>query len=70
MFLIIGTKYRVSGSERTAEQHRCARCGTLAQFIKKSGRNYITLFFLLPVFPIGKENSFIECPNCKARYQT
>lgn len=68
MFLVIGTKYRVSGDERTTEQHRCQRCGTLANFIKKSGRNYLTLFFLLPIFPIGKAQEFIECPNCKARY--
>ncbi|HEX8287528.1 MAG TPA: zinc-ribbon domain-containing protein [Pyrinomonadaceae bacterium] len=70
MFLVIGTKYRVSGSELTNEQHRCARCGTFTHFIKKSGRNYLTLFFVLPIFPVGKANDFIECPNCKARYQT
>jgi len=69
MIFIIGTKFKVSGSERTAEQHRCERCGTLAQFIKKTGRNYITLFFLLPVIPIGKAQNMIECPNCQARYQ-
>lgn len=69
MFLIIGTKYRVSGSERTPEQHRCERCGALAQFIRKTGRNYITLFFVLPLFPVGKAQDFLECPNCQARYQ-
>ena len=68
MFLVIGTKYRVSGDERTTEQHRCQRCGTLANFIKKSGGNYLTLFFVLPLFPLGKRQNFIECPNCKARY--
>jgi DNA-directed RNA polymerase subunit RPC12/RpoP len=68
MFLVIGTKYRVSGSEQTPEKIRCSRCGTVANFIEKSGRNYLTLFFVLPIFPVGKTNEFIECPNCHARY--
>jgi DNA-directed RNA polymerase subunit RPC12/RpoP len=68
MFLVIGTKYRVSGDERTPEQIRCSRCGTIANFIEKSGRNYLSLFFVLPIFPLGKTQNFIECPNCKARY--
>lgn len=65
MFLVIGTKYRVSGSELTSEKHRCPHCGTLANFIKKTGRNYITLFFVLPLFPFGKTQNYLECPNCK-----
>ncbi len=69
MIFIIGTKFRVSGAERTAEQHRCERCGALTQFIKKIGRNYITLFFVLPLIPIGKKQNMLECPNCQARYQ-
>ncbi len=70
MILVIGTKFHVSGSERTAETHRCERCGTRTQFIKKSGRNYITLFFVLPLIPLGKAQHLLECPNCKARYQS
>jgi hypothetical protein len=70
MFLIIGTKYRFSGSELTPKPRRCERCGTLAQFIRKTGRNYLTLFFVVPIFPIGKAQNVLECPNCQARYQT
>jgi DNA-directed RNA polymerase subunit RPC12/RpoP len=70
MFLIIGTKYRFSGSERTAEQNRCQRCGAMTQFIRKTGRNYLTLFFVLPLFPVGKAHNVLECPNCGARYET
>jgi hypothetical protein len=69
MILIAGTKFHVSGSGRTAEQHRCQRCGFLGQFFSKTGRNYITLFFVLPVIPIGKAKNILECPNCKTRYQ-
>ena len=70
MFLIVGTKYRYTGSDKTAETLRCERCGTLAQFTKKTGRNYLTLFFVLPLFPIGKAQNMLECPNCHARYRT
>jgi hypothetical protein len=70
MILIAGTKFHVSGSDKTAEQHRCDRCGFFGQFVRKSGRNYITLFFVLPVIPIGKSKNMLECPNCKTRYQT
>ena len=69
MIFIIGTNFKVSGSERTAEQRRCPQCGALTQFVKKTGRNYITLFFVLPVIPIGKKQNLLECPNCKTRFQ-
>jgi hypothetical protein len=70
MIFIIGTKFQVSGSERTRETHHCSRCGAQTPFIKKSGRNYITLFFVLPIIPIGKSQEMLECPNCKTRYQS
>lgn len=70
MIFIIGTKFNVSGSERTAGKIRCSQCGATNQFIQKTGRNYITLFFVLPVIPIGKKQNLLECPNCKARFQS
>ncbi len=69
IFFVIGTKFRVSGSEPTAERIRCRQCGVVTQFIKKTGRNYLTLFFVVPIFPIGKAQNLLECPNCKARFQ-
>jgi hypothetical protein len=69
VFLIIGTKYHYTGSEQTPQQHRCERCGVLTQFITKTGRNYLTLFFVLPLFPVGKAHPVLECPNCGARHQ-
>jgi hypothetical protein len=69
MILIVGTKFHVSGSEQTAESHHCGRCGFSGQFIRKSGRNYVTLFFVLPLVPLGKAKNMLECPNCKTRYQ-
>lgn len=69
MIFIIGTKFNVSGSELTADRQRCPQCGATARFVKKTGRNYITLFFVLPVIPIGKKQNLLECPNCKTRFQ-
>jgi DNA-directed RNA polymerase subunit RPC12/RpoP len=70
MFFVIGTKFITWGSAKTPETIRCNRCGTLAQFIEKTGMNFITLFFLVPVIPISGKKRLIECPNCKARFQT
>ncbi len=70
MFLIIGTKYITWGSTTTAETIRCTNCGALAQFTEKTGMNFISLFFLIPVIPISGKKKMIECPNCKARFQT
>ena len=70
MFLIIGTKYVTWGSEKTPETIRCSNCGKLAQFTEKTGMNFISLFFLLPVIPISGKRKMIECPNCKTRFET
>jgi transcription elongation factor Elf1 len=48
---------------------RCSNCGTLAQFTEKSGMNFITLFFVVPVIPISGKKKMIECPNCKTRFE-
>ncbi len=70
MFLVIGTKFITWGSNKTNEMIRCSQCGTVGQFAEKTGMNFITLFFLLPVIPISGKKKMIECLNCKARFQT
>jgi DNA-directed RNA polymerase subunit RPC12/RpoP len=70
MFLLIGTRFITWGSQKTAETIRCSKCGALAQFTKKTGMRFITLFFLVPTIPISGAKKLIECPNCKARFQT
>jgi transcription elongation factor Elf1 len=70
MFLVIGTKYITWGSQKTNETIRCSNCGTLAQFTEKTGMRFITLFFVVPTIPISGTTKLIECPNCKARFQT
>jgi len=69
MFLIVGTKFFAWGSEKTPDMIRCSNCGALAQFTEKSGMNFITLFFIVPVIPISGKKKMIECPNCRARFQ-
>lgn len=49
---------------------RCSQCGALAQFTEKTGMRFITLFFIIPTIPISGAKKIIQCPNCRARFQT
>ncbi len=68
MFFIIGTHFFVWGGQLLAEQMRCGRCGTVANFVLKKGMNFVTIFFVIPVIPISGIKHIAQCPNCKARY--
>ncbi len=70
MFFVIGTKFITWGSEKMQEMTRCTECGTVTNFTEKTGMRFITLFFIIPTIPISGQKKMIECPNCKARYQT
>ncbi len=70
MFLIIGTKYFTWGSELTDDMIRCSQCGTVTQFKQKTGMRFLTFFFIVPTIPLSGKHKMIECPNCKARYQS
>ena len=63
MFLIIGTKFFVWGSERTAESLHCGHCGTVAPFVMKKGMRFITVFFIIPVIPISGVKPLVQCPT-------
>ena len=66
--LIIGTKVFFWGSETTAEMLRCGTCGTLAQFIQKTGMRFLVFFFVIPTIPLSGKMHVLECPQCKTRY--
>jgi hypothetical protein len=70
MFLIIGTKFFTWGTREMDDLTRCSQCGTVARFTEKTGMRFLTLFFLLPTIPLSGRKKMIECPNCKARFQT
>lgn len=70
MFLIIGTKFITWGGAKTPEMLRCSQCGTLAQFTEKTGMNFITVFFVVPIIPISGTRKMMECPNCKTRFES
>ena len=67
--LIIGTKVFFWGSELANELMRCGTCGMTAQFIKKTGMRFLTLFFIIPTIPLSGKMHVLECPQCKTRYQ-
>lgn len=70
MFFIIGTKYFTWGSEKTTTPIRCSQCNIVSPFTEKTGMNFLTLFFIIPTIPLSGKTKLIECPNCKARFQT
>lgn len=70
MFFIIGTKYLTWGSTPTNEKIRCSQCGIVSAFTEKTGMRFVTLFFVIPTIPLSGTKKLIECPNCKARFET
>jgi transcription elongation factor Elf1 len=68
--LVIGIRFFTWGAERTLEALRCGQCGAVTPFLVKKGMRFITLFFIIPVIPISNMKHILECPNCKARFQS
>jgi hypothetical protein len=48
---------------------RCGKCGTVGNFIRKQGMQFITLFFIIPVLPISGIKNLLQCPTCGTKYQ-
>ena len=69
-FFIIGTHFFSWGSERSSNDMRCGKCGTVGAFIRKQGMRFLTLFFIVPVLPISGIKNLLQCPACGTRYQT
>lgn len=67
-FFIIGTHFFSWGSE-PGERMRCGKCGTVADFIKKQGMRFITLFLIIPIVPISGVKHLLQCPVCGTKYQ-
>ena len=55
--------------DRNRAQLRCGKCGTVAQFVKKQGMRFITLFFIIPVIPISGVTHLLQCPVCGTKYR-
>jgi hypothetical protein len=68
-FIIIGVDFLTWGSETAPQAMQCTNCGTIAHFIMKKGMRFVTIFFVIPVFPVSGVQKLLECPNCKTRYQ-
>ena len=68
-FLILGTRFFSWGSGETPHAMRCSNCGMAAPFKTKSGMQFITVFFIVPVIPISGVKRMVQCPNCGTRYQ-
>ncbi|MBI3652124.1 MAG: hypothetical protein HY231_13980 [Acidobacteria bacterium] len=69
MFFIIGIHFFVWGQERAAQAMHCTNCGIVAPFLVRKGRQFITLFFIIPILPISGVKHILQCPNCRTRFQ-
>jgi hypothetical protein len=45
----------------------CPRCGGDRQYRHRSGRRFLTLFFI-PVIPLTRAGEHVQCLTCRARY--
>ena len=50
-------------------QFVCPKCSIKTEYNVQSSRQYFRLFFI-PIFPMGKNESIVECQTCKSIYQT
>ena len=50
-------------------QFVCPKCSIKKEYTVKTSRQYFRLFFI-PIFPMGKNESIVECQTCKSIYQT
>jgi DNA-directed RNA polymerase subunit RPC12/RpoP len=68
-FVIIGTRFFSWGSGETTHAMRCGKCGYAGAFKTRSGMQFVTVFFIVPVIPISGVKSLVQCPNCGTRFQ-
>ena len=47
----------------------CRRCGGDREYRHRSGRRFITVFFI-PLIPLTKTGEHVQCRSCKTRYVT
>jgi hypothetical protein len=47
----------------------CRRCGGDREYRQRSGRRFITVFFI-PLVPLMKTGTHVQCLTCKTRYVT
>jgi hypothetical protein len=66
--LVIGTRTFHWGSDRAADVQTCPNCGYSGQFIQQKAIRTLALFFVIPIFPLGKIRHLRQCPSCNTRY--
>ncbi len=47
----------------------CRKCGGDRAYRRRTGRRYITLFFV-PLIPLARTGEHVQCTTCKTRYVT
>lgn len=49
-------------------EFHCQRCGGDRQYRHRSGRRYLTIFFI-PVIPLNRVGEHVQCATCGTRYR-
>jgi hypothetical protein len=47
----------------------CRRCGGDREYRRRSGRRFVTVFFI-PLVPLARTGEHVQCLTCKTRYVT
>lgn len=68
MFIVILSRLFTWGSLQSEQLFGCRKCGYEGPMVRKSGINVLTLYWVVPLFPLGRVRQFLQCPRCKARY--
>lgn len=68
MLILFGTRLLTWGSGLTQNVWRCAKCGHEGQFYEKTGRRFLTLYWIIPLFPVSGKLKMVQCPQCKTKY--
>lgn len=68
MILVFGLKTFRWGSERTAYLGTCPQCGFYGYFVRKKSIRAVTLFFVIPIFPLGGITNMDVCPQCNTPF--
>ena len=67
MIIFFGVRSVVRDDDLSPSQTAtCPRCGTHTQLRPRTARSYFHLFWI-PLIPVSKPQSVLECPHCKAQ---
>ena len=68
VILVFGIKTFRWGSDQTDYLRTCPQCGFYGYFVRKKAIRAVTLFFVIPVFPLSGITTVDVCPQCNTPF--